>query len=582
MWTTLSNPTLKRLARLKPESQRVVVVNTKFDPRAKRTSEPPVAYELTEVTRQALTELARTVEPGGFLLVYGLPHELPLYGLFLSELKDERFSLAFKYWIALDLDDAPRRETLQPSHLGLLLFHKCKTEGKTPTRFHFNTATVRVPHAFCAACGLNLKDWGGKKHLMNPLGTAMSDIWRDLPKQKLTSHLLPESVLERIAALVHKPKAKLLHVIEGQSGVASSLLLKTKTDPIAIPASEWQTLTRLEPNQVYQGDCVSFLNRVAELYPEGVFDLVFADPPYNLNKPYGECDDGLVEREYLDWCQAWLDGLIRTLKPGGALLTLNLPKWAMYQAAFLNERLEFRHWIVWDALSEPRGKLMPAHYALLYYTKTGGKGTVNYSPLGKESKPGAVMPPNAPIYCLRPKCVRSRTLDGHDTRVELSDVWSDIQRIRHRRHRDAHPCQLPEKLMERVIQLTTNPGGLVFDPFGGAGTTALAARKLGRDFVMLDLDPNYVELARRNLALMEAQAQTAGVLEVPRARVAKPKSNGSKKEVEMLLQSLARQLGRVPLEEDIAAHHPTLLETIDGLYPNRSAAIKRSRVALVE
>ena len=89
--------------------------------------------------------------------------------------------------------------------------------------------------------------------------------------------------------------------------------------------------------------------------------------------------------------------------------------------------------------------------------------------------------------------------------------------------RDAHPCQLPEKLMERLIRLTTRPGDLVFDPFCGAGTTAIAARKLGRDFVVVDLDADYVRLTREKLVAMARGQAASGVAAVPRARVARPR-----------------------------------------------------------
>src|SRR5439155_12532823 len=126
-----------------------------------------------------------------------------------------------------------------------------------------------------------------------------------------------------------------------------------------------------------------------------------------------------------------------------------------------------------------------------------------------------------------------------DEKVELTDVWLGIHRIKHKRDRDAHPCQLPEKLMERIVQLTTNKGGLVFDPFCGAGTTAIAASKLGRHFVLIDLDPNYVRIASEKLEAMRQNAELAGKLIVPRQSVKKAKATASKREIELHLQNLA-------------------------------------------
>jgi len=308
----------------------------------------------------------------------------------------------------------------------------------------------------------------------------------------------------------------------------------------------------MKTNHVQLGDCVEYLRQLKADQPGGVFDLAFADPPYNLKKLYDQYDDTLAEQAYLDWCNAWLAGMADNLKPGGSLFVLNLPKWAIHHAAFLNDRLDFRHWIVWDALSDPRGKLMPAHYALLYYTKPGG--TPVFHPLTTD----------APDRCARAACRASR----QSAECELTDVWFDVHRIKHKRDRDAHPCQLPEKLMERIILLTTNPGDLIFDPFCGAGTTALAAQKLGRRFVVVDLDPNYVRITKEKLAGQGT----------PRASVPKPKRAASKRDVELYLQNLARELGRVPTEAEVT---PGMLAKIDAIYPNRGAALKRAKVGLL-
>jgi adenine-specific DNA methylase len=176
--------------------------------------------------------------------------------------------------------------------------------------------------------------------------------------------------------------------------------------------------------------------------------------------------------------------------------------------------------------------------------------------------------------------VKQRKAVGDDEKVELSDIWSDIHRIKHKRDRDAHPCQLPEKLMERIIRLTTNPGGLVFDPFCGAGTTAIAARKLGRHFVMTECDPKYVRITNEKLAAMKEHADLFGEFIVPRISTRRQRGFTTKKRVETFLQQLAQKLGRVPTEEEIHRADGEMLTAIDRVYPNRGAALKRCKVAL--
>jgi len=82
----------------------------------------------------------------------------------------------------------------------------------------------------------------------------------------------------------------------------------------------------------------------------------------------------------------------------------------------------------------------------------------------------------------------------------VSDVWTDIHRIRHNVRRDKHPCQLPIHLLERIVLMTTDPGDVVLDPFLGTGTTAIAAKALGRHYIGIEIDPFYKKIAEEKLA----------------------------------------------------------------------------------
>jgi site-specific DNA-methyltransferase (adenine-specific) len=81
----------------------------------------------------------------------------------------------------------------------------------------------------------------------------------------------------------------------------------------------------------------------------------------------------------------------------------------------------------------------------------------------------------------------------------VSDVWTDIHRIKHNKYRDEHPCQLPIHLLERLILMSTDENDIILDPFNGTGTTALAAKRLGRQFIGFELDHEYVEIMRNKL-----------------------------------------------------------------------------------
>jgi site-specific DNA-methyltransferase (adenine-specific) len=230
--------------------------------------------------------------------------------------------------------------------------------------------------------------------------------------------------------------------------------------------------------QLFQSDCVSALHT---LEPETV-DLAFADPPFNLGKQYSSnINDAMASHEYLEWCQTWLEGMIRVLRPGGSLFLWNLPKWNLPLGTFLGERLTFRHWIAVDIkYSLPiNGRLYPSHYSLLYFVK-GDKTAIFH-------------PDRLPVPCCRHCGGELRDYGGYKDKmnpkgVNLADVWTDIPPVRHAKYKKRDANALSLKLMDRIVAMASDPGSLVLDPFGGSGTTFVAAELTGRRWVGSELD----------------------------------------------------------------------------------------------
>lgn len=81
----------------------------------------------------------------------------------------------------------------------------------------------------------------------------------------------------------------------------------------------------------------------------------------------------------------------------------------------------------------------------------------------------------------------------------VSDVWSDIHRVRHNNRRDEHPCQLPLHLLERIVLMSTDIGDVILDPFSGTGTTAIAAKTLQRNYIGIELDESYARISEAKL-----------------------------------------------------------------------------------
>jgi site-specific DNA-methyltransferase (adenine-specific) len=235
------------------------------------------------------------------------------------------------------------------------------------------------------------------------------------------------------------------------------------------------------------GDCLEVMSNIED----NTVDMCFADPPFNLEKKYTSYKDQKPDEQYLDWCRSWLLELVRITKSTGSIFVHNIPKWLTYFAGILNEIAYFRHWIAWDAMSNPLGKtLLPAHYGILFYTKEL-KGFKFYE-IRAPHKRCRVCNSFAKDY-------GGKKDQMHSFGALVSDVWTDIHRIRHSVRRDEHPCQLPIPLLERVVLMSTDPGDVVLDPFLGTGTTAVAAKKLGRHFVGIDIDPVYAKIAAEKI-----------------------------------------------------------------------------------
>jgi site-specific DNA-methyltransferase (adenine-specific) len=215
--------------------------------------------------------------------------------------------------------------------------------------------------------------------------------------------------------------------------------------------------------------------------PSGSTELIFADPPFNLGKLYGDhFSDAMAEAEYLSWSRAWIKEGLRLLSPGGAFFLYNIPRWNIPNGAYMQSLgMNFRHWITIDIkFGLPiSGKLYPSHYSLLYFTN---------------GKPRTFTRPRVPIPTCRHCGGDIKDYGGHRNKLHpdglnLTDVWTDIPPVRHRGTKNRQANELSEKLLERVLTISSEPGDTVFDPFGGSGTTYAVAERMHRRWVGVEL-----------------------------------------------------------------------------------------------
>jgi DNA modification methylase len=524
------------------------------------------AKEAVERNVSLLRQSSRTLASNGLMFIYGLPCHLVRYATALSD------DLAFRYWVAIRAMTSQKSGGLRPEHTGLLILSK---PGAILNR-------VRIPHANCRNCGEALKDWGGKSHLRNPEGVALSDVWMDLVVNP--DDRLPPEVFERILQLSsNEQRARLLLLIPEECESQQFSQHREHTNMSSFNPLTWSgrkeipTRARALPeslmDSLHKGPCLDVL----KLIPSETVDLAFADPPFNLTKKYNGYSDDRKESDYLGWCKRWLLEYERVLKPGGAIFILNLPRWSAQLADFMSRsgKLYLQNWVVWDSLPEPKGVIMPAHYALLYLTKGETASRFNYCSMenGWEPFDEAVFPPDRADVCQRRGCVKRRRASSQTWRGELTDIWHDIHRVRRpingARFSKTHPCQTPERLVDRIIRLTTNPRDVVLDAFAGTGTTAMVARRLNRRYIAIEQDDNYLDVASRRVSEYGKNERKA------RPRVSRKQV--SKRSLQIELQRLALRLGRLPTRADVETLSRYKLSTFDEAFDSWREALKAAK-----
>jgi DNA modification methylase len=247
--------------------------------------------------------------------------------------------------------------------------------------------------------------------------------------------------------------------------------------------------------EIIQGDCVQKMNKMS--FADRSFDLIFADPPFNIGWKYDCYDDRRSRREYLSWTSDWMFWAEVLLKPTGSIWVA-APDECQHRLRVILEDsigLRFRAHVIWHfgfGQHRKRG-FTRSHVHLLHYSKSD-EFTWNGDAI---------------------KVPSWRQLNG-DRRAASGgrhpdDVWR-FPRIcgTHKERVGWHSCQMPEAILSRIIRVSSNPGDMVLDPFLGSGTTGAVAKKLGRNFVGVELSENYAEKARERIAGVKEQDRIQG------------------------------------------------------------------------
>jgi modification methylase len=263
---------------------------------------------------------------------------------------------------------------------------------------------------------------------------------------------------------------------------------------------------------IVQGDCVEMLQ---ELEPDSI-DMCFADPPYNLQlqddlyRPNRTRVDAVNDdwdqfasmQAYDAFTEAWMSAVRRVLKPNGTLWVIGSYH-NIYRVGTVLMDLGF--WILNDIIwvkSNP----MPNFRGVRF---TNATETLIWAVCDRERKD----------YTFNYEHMKQYN-DGKQMRSDWfirESVCNSRERLRDEDGNKLHSTQKPESILRMVVEASTKPGDLVLDPFVGSGTTAAVCRKLGRRCLGIDIEDDYVQIARERLAdiqprlwLEEPQQEAAG------------------------------------------------------------------------
>ncbi len=269
----------------------------------------------------------------------------------------------------------------------------------------------------------------------------------------------------------------------------------------------------IKTNRVIVGDCIEELKKL----PSESVDLVFADPPYNLQlasellRPNNTRVDGVDDEwdkfssfaAYDKFCRAWLTECRRILKPDGALWVIGSYHNVFRLGAALQD-LGFwiQNDIIWrkvNPMPNFRGKRFTNAHETLIWAGRDQKSRVTFN---------------------------YESLKAINDDIQMRSDWlypicAGPERLKDEGGRKAHPTQKPEALLGRVLLATTNVGDVVLDPFFGTGTTGAVAQRLGRRWIGIERDEDYARAARDRIATVETLKPN--VLETVRSKRAEPR-----------------------------------------------------------
>ena len=273
-----------------------------------------------------------------------------------------------------------------------------------------------------------------------------------------------------------------------------------------------QRIVRWEKN----GHCESIINKtilgdsleILPALPTGMFSLIIADPPYNMNKQFRAINFKKSSREkYISWLDQWLFEMKRLLKPAGSIYVCS--EW---QSSGAVQEVCERYFIIRNRITWEREKGRGANRNWKNCSEDIWFCTVSedyhFDVEAVKIKRRVIAPYRGTDGT--PKDWK-KSGDGSFRMTFPSNLWTDITiPFWSMPENTEHPTQKPEKLIAKLVLASSRPNDIILDPFLGSGTTSVVAQKLGRRYVGIEIDEHYCRLAEKRLALAGCNTKIQG------------------------------------------------------------------------
>ena len=228
--------------------------------------------------------------------------------------------------------------------------------------------------------------------------------------------------------------------------------------------------------------CGNAIDEMAKM-PDKSVRLIVTDPPYNLNKDYGNNQDNLEFKEYLDFSRQWLKEAHRIITEDGTIYVFMGMRYISYVYSILEHELNmtFNSWITWfytQGIGKTKG-FSPRHDDILMFTKHPKNFVFNLDDIRVPQK----------FY---------RSVNNMRG-ANPGNVWEFSHMHYCNKNRQNHPTQKPEGLYERMILSSSNEGDTVLDPFSGSGTLLRVCQQTGRKGIGIEINPEYLSMRKERL-----------------------------------------------------------------------------------